>query len=98
MGSYGKVASLSDLPPEAELAAKLTEARARIDAAGTARKRAAEPKPNAPRAIDMPEDFTAALADNPAARKLGSASPPRTASTTLSGLLRPSAPKPAPGA
>jgi uncharacterized protein YdeI (YjbR/CyaY-like superfamily) len=65
MGSYGKVASLSDLPPDSELAAKLTEARERIDAAGTAQKRAAKPK--AQRTIDTPEDFSAALAGNSAA-------------------------------
>lgn len=67
MGSYGKVASLDDLPPEAELAAKLNEAKARIDAAGTARKGAANPKAKAPRTIDVPEDFGAALAANAAA-------------------------------
>ena len=67
MGSYGKVASLSDLPPEAELAAKLTEAKARIDEVGTAQKRAPKPKAPAPRTIDEPEDFRAALATNSAA-------------------------------
>jgi uncharacterized protein YdeI (YjbR/CyaY-like superfamily) len=64
MGSYGKVASIADLPPEAELAAKLTEAKARIDAAGTARKKPAAPKPKAPRSIEMQEDLSAALAAN----------------------------------
>ena len=67
MGSYGKVASTADLPPEADLAAKLTEAKARIDEAGTARKKPAAPKPRAPRSIEMPDDFSAALAANPAA-------------------------------
>jgi uncharacterized protein YdeI (YjbR/CyaY-like superfamily) len=67
MGSYGKVASLADLPPEAELAGKLTEAKARIDEAGTARKKPAAPKPRAPRTIEMQEDVSAALAANPAA-------------------------------
>jgi len=69
MGSYGKVASMDDLPPEAELAAKLTEATARIDAAGTALKRPAAPKPKAPRTIGMPEDVRAALATNPVAAR-----------------------------
>jgi uncharacterized protein YdeI (YjbR/CyaY-like superfamily) len=69
MGSYGKVASMDDLPPEAELAAKLTEAKARIDAAGTALKRPAAPKPKAPRTIEMPEDVGAALATRPAAAR-----------------------------
>ena len=69
MGSYGKVASMDDLPPEAELAAKLTEATARIDAAGTALKRPARPKPKAPRTIEMPEDVRAALATSPGAAR-----------------------------
>jgi uncharacterized protein YdeI (YjbR/CyaY-like superfamily) len=69
MGSYGKVASMDDLPPEAELAAKLTEAMARIDAAGTALKRPAAPKPKAPRTIEMPEDVRAAIATNPGAAR-----------------------------
>ena len=67
MGSYGKVASTADLPPEADLAAKLTEAKARIHESGTARKKPAAPKPRAPRSIEMPDDFSAALAANPAA-------------------------------
>jgi uncharacterized protein YdeI (YjbR/CyaY-like superfamily) len=67
MGSYGKVASLADLPPEAELAAKLTEAKARIDEAGTARKKPATPEARAPRTIEMQEDLSVALAANPAA-------------------------------
>ena len=67
MGSYGKVASLSDLPPEAELAAKLTEAKARIDEGGTAQKRTPKPKPAAARIIDEPEDFRSALGTKSAA-------------------------------
>jgi uncharacterized protein YdeI (YjbR/CyaY-like superfamily) len=67
MGSYGKVAALSDLPPQVELAAKLKEAKARIDATGTARKRPTEPTRQARRTIELPEDFGAALATNPAA-------------------------------
>lgn len=68
MGSFGKIGSLADLPPEAELIAKLQAARARIDEAGSALKRpaAATPKPAA-RTIDVPEDFNVALAATPAA-------------------------------
>lgn len=62
MGSYGKVASLDDLPSDAELAAKLTEARARIDAASTAQKKPSA-KPRTPRTIEMQDDLKAALAD-----------------------------------
>jgi uncharacterized protein YdeI (YjbR/CyaY-like superfamily) len=67
MGSFGKIASLDDLPPENALAAKLREAQARIDQAGTARKKPAAAKPKAPRSIPMQEDLSAALAANPAA-------------------------------
>jgi uncharacterized protein YdeI (YjbR/CyaY-like superfamily) len=71
MGSFGKIASLADLPPDAELAAKLHAARERIDQAGTAdpRVRAGGSKP-APRAIEVPEDFNAALAATPAAAQV----------------------------
>ena len=67
MGSFGKIASLDDLPPENELAAKLREAQARIDQAGTARKKPAAAEPKAPRSIPMQEDLSAALAAAPAA-------------------------------
>ena len=67
MGSFGKIASPGDLPPEAELIEKLRAARARIDEAGTAQKRPAAAKVKAPRTIEMPEDLSAALAANPAA-------------------------------
>lgn len=61
MGQYGKIASLADLPADKELAAKLRDAKARIDTAGTALKPKAVPK--APKAeIPMPEDFAAELA------------------------------------
>lgn len=72
MGQFGKIASLGDLPPDAELAAKLREACARIDADGTAVK----PRPSSPRPslqgparveLAMPDDFAAALAQHPAA-------------------------------
>jgi uncharacterized protein YdeI (YjbR/CyaY-like superfamily) len=66
MGSYGKIASIGEMPDDAELAARLVEARERIDAAGSAVKRPArrEPKTDLP----VPRDFAAALRDNPTAR------------------------------
>jgi uncharacterized protein YdeI (YjbR/CyaY-like superfamily) len=68
MGSFGKIGSLADLPAEAELIAKLHAAKARVDEAGTAQRRPAAPKPKGtPRAIDVPDDFNAALSANPAA-------------------------------
>jgi uncharacterized protein YdeI (YjbR/CyaY-like superfamily) len=65
MGHLGKIAGLADLPPEAELAAKLHAARDRVMAAGSAVPKPATraPKPE----ISMPEDFAAALAGEPAA-------------------------------
>ena len=74
MGSYGKIASLEDLPDDAELAAKLHEARARIESAGTAVKR---PKKSAPQAdLPLPQDFEAALRENAKARATFDAFPP----------------------
>lgn len=67
MGQFGRIASMADLPPEAELVAKLHAARARIDAGGTAQKRTAAAAPRAPRIIEMDEGLSVALAANPAA-------------------------------
>jgi len=73
MGSYGKIASPEDLPDDAELAAKLIEARERIDAAGTAQKpMKAGPKPELP----VPQDFAAALRDDPSAKATFDGFPP----------------------
>jgi uncharacterized protein YdeI (YjbR/CyaY-like superfamily) len=74
MGSYGKIASLEDLPDDAELAAKLVEARERIDTAGSAvrRPRKREPKAELP----VPQDFEAALRENPLARATFAGFPP----------------------
>ncbi|MFM5923444.1 MAG: YdeI/OmpD-associated family protein [Novosphingobium sp.] len=75
MGQFGKIASLSDLPGDKDLAAKLQEAKARIDSAGTALKPKAAPK--APKAeIPMPEDFAAALAAMQGVRDRFDAMPP----------------------
>ncbi len=65
MGQFGRITCLADLPDDTELAARLREAQARIDTGGTAQKRADAPRP--PRTIAVPEDFSAALAANPAA-------------------------------
>jgi uncharacterized protein YdeI (YjbR/CyaY-like superfamily) len=69
MGSFGKIGSLADLPSDAELIEKLRAAQARIDEAGTAQKK----PPTAPRParkIDLPEDFSVALAATPAAAQV----------------------------
>jgi uncharacterized protein YdeI (YjbR/CyaY-like superfamily) len=65
MGSYGKIASLADLPSDAELVAKLQAAMARIDRGEKEPWREAPPKPK--QAIAVPQDMSAALAANPAA-------------------------------
>ena len=68
MGQFGKIAALSDLPSDADLTAKLLDAKARVDAAGTALKPRAAPK--APKTeIPMPDDFAAELAKLQGARE-----------------------------
>jgi uncharacterized protein YdeI (YjbR/CyaY-like superfamily) len=74
MGSCGKLAALSDLPPDEVLTTRVSKARERIDAEGSAAKRPASAKPQAEAA--MPQDFTAALRDNPAAKATFEAFPP----------------------
>ena len=65
MGSYGKLNSMKDLPNDSELAAKLVEARERIDTEGSAVKRVRKPQPKAE--LPVPQDFEAALRENPKA-------------------------------
>ena len=57
MGQYGKIATMADLPSDADLIAKLHDARDRL-AAGQPKKAKAPPKPGIP----LPDDFAAALA------------------------------------
>lgn len=66
MGSFGKIASLEDLPSEAELKAKLQEAARRIDAQGRATTPRSKPAPKPE--IPMPDDLAAELAQNSTAR------------------------------
>jgi uncharacterized protein YdeI (YjbR/CyaY-like superfamily) len=66
MGGYGKIASLGDLPPNAELESKVREAAERVTAAGTALKPKAKKPPKAD--IPMPDDFASALSDAPRAK------------------------------
>lgn len=65
MGQFGKIRSLDDLPPAAELRGNLLAAAERIASVGSAvktRTRAAKPE------IATPDDLAAALVSNPAAR------------------------------
>lgn len=64
MGAYGKITSVDDLPPAAELQAKLVAA-ASVIASGEKKARPA-PKPRAE--IPMPEDLAQALSADPAAQ------------------------------
>ena len=65
MGSFGKLTSVTDLPPDAELAALLRKARDAIVAGVKPPKAAKPPKPE----IAMPGDFASALAASRAARR-----------------------------
>ena len=65
MGSYGKITSLADLPPDEQLAATLRTAMERIDRGEKAPWRQQPPKPK--RTIEVPQDMAAGLAANPAA-------------------------------
>jgi uncharacterized protein YdeI (YjbR/CyaY-like superfamily) len=66
MGQFGRITAIADLPREAELAAKLQEARDRISSKGTALKPAAARRARPD--IAMSEDLASALAASPAAR------------------------------
>ena len=63
MGSYGKVASLADLPGDTVLAERLRYAMGRIDRGEKEAWRQQPPKSKA--TISVPQDFSAALAANP---------------------------------
>ena len=65
MGSYGKLTKVEDLPPDELLAAKLREAMELIDRGAKPTWRQQLPKPKA--TIEIPQDFAAGLAANPAA-------------------------------
>ena len=75
MGQYGKIAQMADLPADAELAAKLLDAKARIDTEGTALKPKTAPKV-AKAEIVMPDDFAAALVAMQGVRERFDAMPP----------------------
>ena len=62
MGQFGKIAALSDLPSDEELAAKLKAGAERIATHGSATTPKVKKPPKAE--IAMPDDFAAALASN----------------------------------
>jgi uncharacterized protein YdeI (YjbR/CyaY-like superfamily) len=63
MGSYGKIARIDELPPRAELIARMRKAAEEIEAG---KKTPREAKPKA--AIAVPQDFAAALREAPGAK------------------------------
>lgn len=68
MGSFGKLASLDDLPPKRQLVALLKQA-AKLNASGG--KPAARAAKKTPRPLpDVPDDFAAALKSAPVAKKV----------------------------
>ena len=67
MGQYGKITALGDLPSDTELAAKLLDAKARIDQVGTALKPRVK-SAAAKTEVVLPDDFAAELAQRPGAR------------------------------
>ncbi|KPF61434.1 hypothetical protein IP88_15770 [alpha proteobacterium AAP81b] len=72
MGQFGKITGLADLPPDAEIVARLHAAAALIASGAPARPRAAMPKP----ALAMPDDLAAALAGDAAAQAAFEGFPP----------------------
>jgi uncharacterized protein YdeI (YjbR/CyaY-like superfamily) len=68
MGTLGKIVSLADLPDDVELARRLQDAQGRIDRGEKEAWRQAPPKPK--RTIEVPEDFSVALAATPAAAQV----------------------------
>ncbi|WP_309752546.1 YdeI/OmpD-associated family protein [Novosphingobium sp.] len=67
MGQYGKIAGLADLPGDNVIKAKLADAAARIDTAGTAIKPKAAPRAPKPE-LPVPPELVSVLAVNPAAK------------------------------
>lgn len=66
MGDFGRITSLKDLPSKKVLAAYIKQAMQLNDEGVTASARA---KPTTPRALEIPDDLSAALDAMPAARR-----------------------------
>ncbi|MFG6467686.1 YdeI/OmpD-associated family protein [Roseateles sp. BYS87W] len=73
MGDYGRITTLADLPPPAELQRQI-QAAAALLSSGAPRAQKADRPPRA--ALEMPPDFAAALAGVPAAAATYQAFPP----------------------
>ncbi|MEZ5744068.1 MAG: YdeI/OmpD-associated family protein [Sphingomonadaceae bacterium] len=75
MGQFGKLSTLSDIPAEAELAAKLIEANERIAQFGSAEKSSKAPRKAKPE-LPVPDDLAAALKKDASAGKVFADFPP----------------------
>jgi uncharacterized protein YdeI (YjbR/CyaY-like superfamily) len=73
MGDFGRITTLADLPGRAELRRRIQAAAALLQA-GAPRARKPDRTPRPP--LAMPDDFAAALAGEPAARRHYDAFPP----------------------
>lgn len=64
MGQFGRITAVADLPPAAALTRYISQAMA-LNADGAQVKVKAPPKPKVVRALTVPDDLAAALADHP---------------------------------
>ncbi len=71
MGLFGRLTSVADLPPDARLT-EMAQAVIALVESGAATPRSTKPKP----ALEMPEDYLAALAAVPAAQAFQDSLPP----------------------
>lgn len=65
MGQFGRITSLAELPKDTEIK-RLVKIAMQLNENGV--KRPSKPKPTAPKVVSVPEDLTAALKKNRAAR------------------------------
>jgi uncharacterized protein YdeI (YjbR/CyaY-like superfamily) len=72
MGQFGRLTSLDDLPPDDVLAGLIAKGMALIESGEKRPRTAKQPKPG----LATPEDLSAALAGNPAARATFDGFPP----------------------
>ena len=72
MGQFGRLKSIADLPPEAELDAMIHKAMALIDSGAKAPRPVKHPKPD----LTMPNELAVALASSPAAQATFDTFPP----------------------
>ena len=94
MGQFGKLTSVDDLPPDAELDALIREAAALAKTAPAPRKVKHEPKPPA----ELHPEFRAALKANPKAKAVLDGFPPSAQRDYLDWIAEAKQDAPAPSA